>query len=446
MQAGNDGQGKMFEAGEEPVTPAEPRRKGRPRLMEAERYQMRLLNTTLDAVISSDHRVRQVWRFVEGLDLSELYERIDAVEGRAGHPAIDPKILLALWLYATVEDIGSARALDRLCEEHLAYQWLCGGVSVNYHTLADFRTAHRAILDRLLTQSVAVLAHEGIVELGRVAQDGVKVRASAGAATFRRRGTLQECLKEARRKVDQLRRDLDVDPKVVNKRQQAARKRVDEEREQQVGKALAELEKIEEKKKSTDEKEKARASTTDPEARVMKMADGGYRPAFNVQFATDTKTQVIVGVDVTNSGGDYGKMPPMVEQLHERYGEYPEEYLVDGGFAKKEDIETVSHSEIGCIVYAPVQKAKDPNHDPHQPHPRESDILTKWRGRMATEEAKTIYKLRAATAECVNATARNRGLRQFLVRGLEKVKAVALWFALAHNMMRTIALRPSAVT
>lgn len=173
----------------------------------------------------------------------------------------------------------------------------------------------------------------------------------------------------------------------------------------------------------------------------MKMADGGFRPAYNLQFSTDTKSQIIVGVDVCTSGSDLGQLAPVVEQIHERFDQYPEEVLVDGGFAKHADIDTVSEPSKGCTVFAPVPKPKDDTKDRYAPHPKDSPAVAEWRQRMATPEAQTIYKDRAATAECVNALARNRGLRQLLVRGLAKVKAVALWFAIAHNLLRSVRLR-----
>jgi len=427
---------------EEPAE-AKPRLKGKPRVLEADRHQVFLRPSDLDSLVAEDHRVRGIWEFVVGLDLSDLYARIDAVEGGAGRPATDPRILMALWLYATVEGVGSARALDRLCEEHVAYQWICGGVSVNYHTLADFRVQHVELLDKLLTESVAALSFKGLVEISRVAQDGIRVRASAGAASFRRAPTLQECLQEAEQQVQLLRQELEQDPAACSRRQQAARERARTERQQRVAEALRQLPEIEAKKKD-DEKQKARASTTDPDARVMKMADGGFRPALNIQFSTDTKAQVIVGVDISNSGSDQGQMPPMVEQVTERYGEAPKEVLVDGGFAKKEDIDRVSREPLGCTVYAPVQKPKDPARDPFAPYPGDTETVAAWRTRMGTDEAKEIYKERAQTAECVNAIARNRGLQRFLVRGIKKAKAIALWFALAHNMMRGPSLQAAA--
>lgn len=416
---------------------------GTPRLKRPQRNQIEFRACCWNDLLPADHQARIVWEYVESLDLEPLYASIKAVERRPGQPPIDPRILFSLWLYATLRGVGSARELDRRCDQEtgeVPFQWICGGVSVNYHTLADFRTQHVELLDQTLTASVAVLMQEGLVTLERVAQDGMKVRASAGAASFRRGATLEEHLAEAKEQVEALKTELDSDPAAATRRQQAARERAARERVERLQKALEQLPEAQAKKKPS-EKEQARVSTTDPEANVMKMGDGGFRPAYNVQLGTDTATQIISGVDVSNSGGDQGKMAPMVEQHQERYDQTPDEMLVDGGFVKKDDITSVSEPSGSTTVYAPVQKSKKADVDPHTPRDNDSPAVAQWRERMATDEAKEIYKERAATAECVNAIARNRGLQQFRVRGRPKVLAVILWYALAHNLMRTVALR-----
>ncbi|NOT57858.1 MAG: IS1182 family transposase [Deltaproteobacteria bacterium] len=394
----------------------------------------------LEELLSSDHQARVVWQFVQGVALTPLYAGIRAVEGGPGRPAIDPRILVAVWLYATLEGVGSARALDYLCTAHHAFRWLCGGVSVNYHTLADFRVAHLDVLDALLTHSVASLREQDLVDLNRVAQDGMRVRASAGAASFRRRPTLEHCLQQAREQVQRLRTELEDDPGQGKRRQAQAQQRAAREREERIRQALARLPELAAKKKAGAQ-DQARSSTTDPEATVMEMADGGFRPAYNVEFSTDTATQIIVGVDVITAGSDQGQLPPMVEQIHERFAQYPRAALVDGGFVKHDDIDTVSAPDKGCTVYAPVPKPRDAAQDRYAPRPKDSAAVAAWRQRMATADAQAIYKDRAATAECVNALARNRGLRQLLVRGWAKVKAIVLWYALAHNVARALSLR-----
>jgi hypothetical protein len=310
-------------------------------------------------------------------------------------------------------------------------------VGVNYHTLSDFRTAHEVVLDDLLTQSVATLMSQGLVELNRVAQDGIRVRASAGGASFRREKSLKKCLEEAREQVQRMRQELEEDPAATSRRQQAARERAIRERQERIEEALRQMPEAQ-AKKPAEKREEARVSTTDADSRVMKMPDGGFRPAFNVQFAGDTGSQVVTGVDVSNVGSDKGHMEPMIEQHEERYDRRPKEMLVDGGFMKKEAIDAAAQD--GVTVYTPVQVSKKDTCDPHEPRENDSEAVAAWRRRMATTEAKEIYKERASTIECINAAARNRGLQRFLVRGLHKVRCVALMFALAHNLMRTLAL------
>jgi transposase len=426
-----------------------------PRVLMAERNQIELRAVDLDATISLDHPARNIWAFVERMELSALYGAIGSVEGRAGRAAIDPKILLALWLYATVDGVGSAREIERLTQAHDGYRWICGGVNVNHHTLSDFRSQPVELLDEWLTHSVAVLMEQELVKLERVAQDGMRVRASAGAASFRRRATLERCLAEAQTQVQALKSEIEADSDTSHRRRRAAHERAAVERQQRVAQALEQLERVEEQKKKkpvakkeNESKEQykkrsePRVSTTDSEARVMKMADGGYRPAYNVQFSTTTDSQVIVGVDVSNVGSDQGQLSPMLEQVEQRYDERPAQCLVDGGYARHDDIEE-AHG-LGTLVYAPVPKPKDPSRDPYVALPDDSKAIAQWRERMGSEAAKQIYKQRAATAECVNAIARGRGLTQFLVRGLNKVKAVALWYALAHNLMRAVTLVQTA--
>jgi len=433
------------------------------RVQRPERHQVQVQMLSLDEQLEAEHEARIVWAFAERADLGKLRARIKAREGVSGRPPIDPAILLGLWLYATLRGVSSARRLDELCKTCLPYQWLCGGVSVNYHTLSDFRCDHPELLDDLLTESVAKLVDEGLVTLDRVAHDGVRVRANAGAASFRRKPTLEECRQEAKAQVKELRRRSQEEPGGGSAREKAARERAARERLERVERAAKAVNEVE-AKKNPDEKKKARASTTDPEARVMKMPDAGYRPAFNGQFATDTKSQVITGVDVTNVGSDRDQLEGMVQQQYDHYDQAPDETLVDGGFVNHEQIERVSNPPFNCKVYAPPakkRKKKDQSKDgkshdgeaasPDEAEPdeytvRKSDTpaVAEWRQRMATDEAKEIYKERAATAECVNALARNRGLQQLPVRGLKKVRAVLLWYALAHNLMRAHKLRAQA--
>jgi transposase len=419
----------------------------RARVIWPNREQIELRPMDLESLLPEGHRARLVWAWVERQDLSGMYEAIKVREGGVGRSAIAPEILLGLWLYATLDGVGSARQLSRLVLEHDAYRWISGGVQVNHHSLSDFRVVHGAALDELLSTSLAALMAAGAVKLERMAQDGVRVRADAGAASFRRKGSLQDKLEQARARVHELKAQLDADPAQDSRRKIAAQQRARREMQQRLHDALQRMPELEAIKRRGGGKSEARASTTDADASVMKMADGGFRPAYNTQFASDCDSQVIVGVELSTSGSDMAQLAPMVEQVEQRLGQAPAQWLVDGGFPAHEQLDAVSHkTEVYAPVPEPRSKKDDQGNeidqDKHQPKPGDSPAVAKWRERMGTDEAKALYKLRAATAECVNAQARNRGLQRMPVRGRAKVRCVALLFALAHNIMRTVALVP----
>jgi len=418
------------------------------RVVTAERDQLELQVVDLEGLIAADHRARQVWAFVEELDLSELYAAMKARDERAGRPSIDPKILLAVWLYATIEGIGSGREVERLCRSDHAYRWLCGGVAMSYRTLSEFRSEQGALLDRLLTQSVAALVAEGLVKLEEVAQDGVRIRASAGAGSFRRRARLETLVAAAEARVAALKQELEDDPAASSRRRQAARERGARERAERTRAALEEMKKIEalrEKRSKTNKEQVAkqgapRASTSDPQARTMKMADGGFRPAYNVQIASTPDSQIVLAVDAANVGSDRGLLAPMADHITGRYGVRPERLLADGGFNKNTDIERLFAAPGGPIsVYCPPVKSRH-GRDPYQPRPDDGPGMADWRRRMASEAGQAIYR-RRAIHECINAGLRNRGLHRFFVRGLAKAKTIALWHALAHNCLRNFSLR-----
>lgn len=412
-----------------PTTPAS---EAPVRYQTANRTQVTLLPIDLEASLPPGHAARLVWRFVEGLDLSKFYAAIKAREGSAGRPPIDPKILVALWLYATIDGVGSGREVDRLSRAHDAYRWICGGVSVNYHTVNDFRTEHQAALDDLLTQSITVLIHRGIVTLARVAQDGTRIRASAGVGSFRREASLRECQRRAQQQVERTKRQAEQE----RNRQTAAQARAATEYLARVDEALRAVPDVAAAKARLRQQRKRasepRVSTTDPTARVMKMADGGFRPAYNVHFATDMDSRAVLGVAVTTRSDDHGTIVPMLAQIRERTGRVPEKLVVDGGVSSNACI--TAAAAAGTTVYAPVPKRKRRG-APHTPCPGDSPPVAEWRGRMETDEAKAIYRERGSVAEWVNADARtHRTLGRVLVRGLAKVHTWALWVALAQNM------------
>ena len=418
--------------------------KARPRLRLAERQQTQTYFESLDQRLDSDHPVRAVWTFVQQLDLSPLLARVKAVKGNVGRNANDPRILLCLWLYASIEGIGSARELDRLCLEHRAFEWICGGVSVNYHTLADFRVQHTDILDDLFAASIASLSREGLVDVNLVAQDGMRIRASAGSDSFRREATLQEHLTQAKEHLENLKTELDMPGNQVSARRQAARKRAAEEKVERIEKAVEHVREIAasgEKRKEGDG-ESARASTTDPEARRMKMPDGGTRPAFNAQFATDVESGLVVGVTVTNAGNDAHELEPMLDVVEENVGKTPEQMLVDGGYGTRENVDLAEERETELYsTLKAEQKQLDAGKDPYAPKRGDSPAMKAFRARMGEAASKELYKLRGQSAEWVNACARRHDLYMLRVRGLRKVQAVLLLFAMAHNMQRAAALR-----
>lgn len=412
----------------------------RPRLRQAERRQIELRACDLESLLPEDHRARLVWEAVEQLDLSDFYDAVNTRLDTPGRPATDPKILLALWVYATSEAVGSARHLERLCTRDHAYMWLCGGVTVNRTMLAEFRVEHGDKLDALLTKLLAVLMNQGLISLKRVAQDGIRVRASAGAASFRRRATLEQHLEQAKEQVEALKREVDDDPAASTSRESKARERAAADRKAKLERALEEMPKVEEAKARNPPKKgkrvtQARVSTTDPEARVMKMGDGGWRPAYNIQLATDTHSRFIIGVDVINIGNDGGQLLPMLAQLQRRLGKAPDEYLADGSYAKLTDVHALE--ERGIRLFAPVPTPRREGIDPHARKPGDTDLTAAWRARMATSEAKKIYVERGATIETINADLRaHRGLQHLPVRGRTKARALALLHALTFNLLR----------
>ena len=422
-----------------------------PRLRRPDRHQTLLVPLCPDDLVPPDHPVRNVAAFVAKMDLSQFLAPIKAVEGEPGRNATDPALLVSLWLYASIRGESSGHRLADLCPESRPFQWLCGGVTVNHRLLSDFRTRHADALDDLFTQCIATLVDKGLVKVKRISQDGVRVRADAGAASFRREERLQSLLEQARRHMQELRRRAD-DPEyaaAVGTRSRAARERAAREREQRLQEALEELPELKRRQEEAARKagdgvcgrkireKEPRVSTTDPEARVMKMPNGGFNPAYNVQVATDTESRAVVGVDVTNEGSDAaGLSEPMREQVEQRTGRKVEEHLLDGGYLRTDDVER-AHAE-GVALFVPPKPARNPERRGRElePRPGDSEAVLAWKERMRSEEGQAIYKERASTSETVNADVRcYRGLARITLRGLKKAKCVALWSALAYNVM-----------
>lgn len=428
-----------------------PQEAGEVRLRKPERRQMEWVAQCTDDLVGPTHGVRTVVAVVAQLDLAAFREPIKARAGVAGRDATDPELLVSLWLYACIRGIGSARELARRCEESTPFRWLCGGVGVNHRMLSDFRTDHGAALDQLFTQVIAALVDQELVSVSRVSQDGVRVRVSAGAASFRREERLRKLLAESEKHVQELRQQVEEPEKlsVAAGRKKAVQRRVAQERQRRLEQALAQLPELKQRQQERANRagpgkygqkirdRELRVSASDPEARVMKMPNGGYNPAFNVQLASDTRSRAIVGVEVTNEGSDAaGLSEALREQVERRSGCKVQQHLLDGGYLRNDDIARAHEQNVALFV--PPKGARKPENRGRelQPKLRDNAAVRAWKQRMGSDEGKEIYKQRAATSETVNADLRSyRGLTQFTVRGLHKARCVALWCALAYNLM-----------
>lgn len=426
------------------------------RVLRPDRGQLSWDMVDLDSQLDADHPARLVWALVEGLALDELYASIRSREGVAGRPTPDPRLYLALWLYATIEGIGSARALDRLCRQHAAYRWLCGGVPVNYHDLSDFRSGAGPVLDRLLGESVAALVAEGLVNLDEVAVDGTKLAAQAGRSSLRDAGGLARLEAAALARVERLRAEVLADPAAGERRRRSARARAAAELEERIAAARARLAALRAEKEQRAKthksqeaaKDEPKVSSSDPEARLMKMADGSFRLAYNLIVSAAPGPGIILGVMASCRRNEAGLATPMLEEIERRYGRRPTRLLVDTRLATIEEIEAFAGHAAGTLVYSP------PPADQEDVKPatlkkrakqraKEPAAVQEWRARMDSLAGKIVYG-RRKLIEHVNAHLKNPGWRRLVLRGPDKVRCEALLHALAHNIRRGHALRLAA--
>ena len=424
------------------------------RILRPDRNQVRWDVVDLDSQLAADHRARLVWQFVKTLDLSAFEARIKARAEHAGRPASDPAVLLALWLYATVDGTGSARAIERLCRSHAAYRWLCGGVPVNHNLMSEFRRDNEALLDRQLTQSLTALIAEGLIELEEVAIDGTKIQARAGRGSMAKRTRLERIEASVSERVASLKRELEQNGAVAERKRQerALRAAADQAaRVQRAKQRLAELEQEKEQRarrraKEEAEKSAPRVSVSDPEVRMMRMPDGATRPAWNVQVAT--AKGFIVAIEPTDRRNDTGLAQDSVQQVVERCGKAPERLLADQTAMTQGEIATLAEAHPKLEVYSPPPAERGDvtpetlrnrrSQRRHEPEP-----VKQWRARMASEAGKDVYARRKLT-EHVHAKLKNRGFGRMLVHGLKKVRSVCLLHALAHNLMQAVFMRTAA--
>ena len=425
-----------------------------PRVLRPERCQPYFGVVDLDTQLPPDHLARVVWSFVTGLDLSAFYARIKSRDDVAGRPASDPAVLLALWLYATMEGVGAARAVERLCDYHAAYRWICGGVPANHDMLSAFRRESGAVLDRLLTESLTGLVAEGLVTLEEVSIDGTKVRARAGRNSLAGDKKLTKLEAAVAQRVAALKRELDDAPEAADRRRQEHALRAAQEHASRLQRARERLAELEQEKaerakqhaKQEAEKSAPAVATSEPEVRSMRMPDGSVHPAWNVQVAT--AKGFIVAIEPTDRRNDSGLALETVEQIERRCGVTPERLLADGTAITQGEIEQLSERSPKLLVYSPPPKERETVKPEtlrkrRWKHEREPDAVKQWRERMASDAGKVVYRRRKLT-EHAHAKMKNRGFARMPVHGIATVRVVCLLHALAHNMLQARWLRAAA--
>jgi transposase len=393
----------------------------KPRVQVIDRRQMVLRPMEVEQLIPPDHPARAIWELVGQRDLGRFFAEIKAVEGVAGREPVDPQLLISLWIYAYSEKIGSAREIERRCGQlHPGFGWLTGLTVINHHTLSDFRTAHRAGLEQLFVEVLGVLSQAGVVSLERVMHDGTKIKANAADNSFRREPSLRQHLEAAQQQVKRLERQAEQDPagQAQSRRQRQAQVRAARERQQRIEQSLAELEQIRAAKKNDpQERAQARASLSDPEARIMKQAQGALGPAYNVQISTDAGQRIIVGVGVSQAATDTAELEPAVERIEANLEQQPQQMVVDGGFTHQATVEAMAHSGIELIGSLTDRRALTeatlrkrgvaaeffPSafaYDPEQNHYTcPAGKVLRYEGREKQNGA-TRHRYRAATADC----------------------------------------------
>jgi transposase len=479
------------------MTDQDPSLPHRPKVERVNRRQLLLRPVDVEQLVPEDDPVRAIWALSDRLNLDLFYKSIESQEGEAGREAIDPRLLICLWVYAYSQGVASAREVSRLLDYHPGFQWLAGMRTINYHTLSDFRIRYKEALDDLFTQMLGILSSEKLVTLERVTQDGTKIRANASEDSFRKENRLKEHLRLAKEHVA-----LMEDPRTaqeVTPRLKAARERAAREKQARLEVALEELAKVRQHRRPSTAPEDVRASMTDPDARVMKTKTG-YGLNYNVQISTDAAAGAVVNVEVNQKPTDAQALPEAVDQIQERLGQKPHQMLADAEYTIHENIIAMNQKKVDFIgslrpppkglmvhrhpgTFGPAAFAYEPSTDtvrcahdkilrrikterkdfhlytryqadaadcgpcpyrelcsPNKPSRRfvRSEfipVIAAFRSRMETEEAKAIYKQRSPIAEFTNAWIKDKfGLRQFSVRGLAKVNIEALWAALTLNI------------
>lgn len=419
------------------------------RLLRPDRSQVVWDAVDLDSQLPPDHRARLVWAFVQTLDLEAFYARIKVRDDLPGRPTSDPAVLLAVWLYATLDGVGSARAIERLCGHHAAYRWLAGGVPVNHDMLSGFRRESGVLLDELLSQSLTALIAEGLITLEEMMIDGTKVRARAGDGSMAGRARLERIETAVAERVGELRRELEEDAGAAERKRRVRGLRLAEQQAARIERARQRLSELEQEKAeranrdSRAAKAETKVSTSDPEVRRMRMPDGSMHPAWNVQVATCDG--FVVTIDPTGRRNDSGLAPGLVDQVERRCGETPGRLLADAGSMTMDDIVSLTERKPELKIYSPPAKQREHisaggerNRRSQMKH--EPDAVKAWRERMAGDAGKDVYRRRKLT-EHAHAKMKNRGFARMLVHGVKAVRSVCCLHAIAHNFLHAVGLR-----
>jgi len=417
------------------------------RFIKGNRYEQKWEMVCVDDLVPPNHDARIVWRLVKGLKLKKLNRNIRAKGKVAGRPAHTPKVLLALWIYGTMEGVGSARALSELTQYHHAYRWLSKGLTVNYHTLSDFRSKYTEVLDELLTQSITGLIQSKVVDLESVLIDGTSLKANASHGSFKTRSEIQDIQETLSNHINYLKNELHDNPSGTQKRLLQRRQKISQKLDEKAESALAEMETVEEEKEVAKKKRsktskvlKASVSITDSDARIMRQKRGDISAGYNAQICVDPNSFMILGIDITNRRNDYGQASPMMDQLKRRYSQYPKQTIVDSGYISRSEIQ--KFQDLGVDLIGPIPTVKETVlPETHRKRKylekKESPSYTTWVEKMA--QSKPLMKLRKRV-ETVYGNLHNHGLRNLSLRGLSKVRSELLLHALAHNFRRQISL------
>ena len=403
----------------------------KPRVAEPQRRQGVIRFEMPEDTLPPTHAARVLWEVVGTLDLGAFLRGVKAVDGTVGRKTLSPQMKLTLWLYAISKGVGSAREIARLVRSDDGYRWIVGDLEVGHHTLSAFRVGHGGALEQLMTDILGSLLHKGVLSLDLVAQDGMRIRAAATAPSFRGLESLLECREQAALHLKATLANAD-DPE-LSAGQKAAREAAARDFQQRVEEAISTVAELQKTRRPSEKP--ARASTTDAEARVMNMADGGFRPAYNVQMATAGSPlggpRTIVGVQVTNVGSDMRSIVPMLVQVKLRTGLLPRTLLADANHAAHDGIRAATEAGVEVLIAVPTRSQHAGGNADVAP------AIVAWRERMTTAEAKKVYRARASLCELMNAHLRSHhGVEQFLVRGLAKVTCVGLLGAIASNVLQ----------